>query len=128
MRQPIAILGVIVIVTISARASDEAKHYYQTSEGEARQAVEEAKKGEHHNVLDHSGAVPTKETAIELAVAVWSPIYGRDKIAKEAPFQAIRVDDCWFVTGSLEKGWLGGTAEAVIAVADGRFLMISHGK
>jgi NTF2 fold immunity protein len=128
MRQPIALIGVSIVVAVSARASDEAKQYYPTSEAEARQVVEQAKKGEHHNVLNHSGAVLTKETAIELALAVWGPIYGRDKIAKEAPFQAVRVDDCWFVTGSLEKGWLGGTAEAVIAVADGRFLMISHGR
>ena len=128
MHRLIAFLSGSIILAMSARGSDEAKQYYQTSEAEARQVVEQAKKREHHNVLNNSAAVPTKETAIELAVAVWAPIYGRDKIAKEAPFQAVRVDDCWFVTGSLEKGWLGGTAEAVIAVADGRFLMISHGQ
>jgi hypothetical protein len=128
MRQTFTLLSVACVIGIAARASDDADHYYQTSDAEARQVVEQAKKGEHHNVLKHSGAVPTKETAIALAIAVWSPIYGRDQIGKEAPFQAIRVDDCWFVTGSLKKGWVGGTAEAVIEVADGRFLMISHGQ
>ena len=70
----------------------------------------------------------TKETAIALAVAVWTSIYGKEKIEKEAPYQAIRVGDYWFVSGSLEKGWLGGTAEAVINATDGRFLNVSHGK
>ena len=128
MRQAFIILSVACVIGIVARASDDSNQYYQTSDAEARNVVEQAKKGEHHNVLKRSVVVPTKETAIELAVAVWSPIYGRDQIAKEAPFQAFRVDDCWFVTGSLKKGWVGGTAEAVIEVADGRFLMISHGQ
>jgi NTF2 fold immunity protein of polymorphic toxin system component len=128
MRQTFTLLSFACIIGIVARASDEADSYYQTSDSEARLVVEQAKKGEHHNVLKHSSAVPTKETAIALAVAAWSPIYGRDQIEKEAPFQAIRANDCWFVTGSLKKRSIGGTAEAVIEVADGRFLMISHGQ
>ena len=102
--------------------------YYEVTEAQARSVVQSAKKGRHFDALAHRSAVPTIEMAIALAVSVWGPIYGKDQIMKEAPYQAIRVDDCWYVSGSLPKGAIGGTAEAVINVADGRFLMISHGQ
>jgi len=102
--------------------------YYEVTEAQARSVIESGKKGRHFDALAHKSAVPTVETAIPLAVAVWGPIYGKEQIMKEAPYQAVRVDDCWYVSGSLPKGAIGGAAEAVINVADGRFLMISHGQ
>src|SRR5437764_401937 len=64
-----------------------------------------------------------------IAVAIWEPIYGEDKIASEKPYQA-RLDTkgVWVVEGSLPKGWLGGVAIAEIAKDDGRILRVSHGK
>ena len=106
----------------------EKKDYYEMTEADARVYVESVKRGDHYDARKLQEVVSNKETAIGLAVAVWNPIYGKEKIEKEAPYQVFRVDDCWVVTGSLEKGWAGGTAEAVISAADGRFLNISHGK
>ncbi len=122
------LLLVIALITGCAVASENKKEYYETTEADARTYVEQVKKNEHHDVLKTREAVATKETAIALAVAVWTSIYGKEKIEKESPYQAIRVGDYWFVSGSLEKGWLGGTAEAVINATDGRFLNVSHGK
>ena len=122
------LLLVIVFMAGSSFASDNKKEYYETTEADAKTYIEQVKKNEHHDVLKAREAVATKETAIALAVAVWTAIYGKEQIEKEAPYQAIRIEDCWFVSGSLEKGWKGGTAEAVISAADGRFLNVSHGK
>ncbi len=122
------LLLVIALVTGCAVASENKKEYYETTEADARTYVEQVKKNEHHDVLISRKAVDTKETAIALAVAVWTSIYGKETIEKEAPYQAIRIGDCWFITGSLEKGSKGGTAEAVINATDGRFLNVSHGK
>ena len=108
--------------------SAEKKEYYEMTETDARVYVESVKKGEHHDVRKLKEVVSNKDTAIALAVAVWSPIYGKEKIEKESPYQVFRIDDCWVVYGSLEKGLKGGTAEAVISASDGRFLNISHGK
>ena len=86
---------------------------------------QEAKK---HSYKPEEGYVPDKESAIRIAVAVWSPIYGKEKIASEKPYMAALKDGVWHVNGSLPQGWIGGVAEAEVAKDDGRILRISHGK
>ncbi len=81
-----------------------------------------------HNYKPASGYVPDEETAIKIAVAVWTPIYGKEKIEKEKPYEATLKDGIWYVSGSLPEGWKGGVAEAEIAKDDGRIIRISHGK
>jgi hypothetical protein len=74
------------------------------------------------------GLVPDPATAIAIAVAVWTPVYGKKKIAAEAPYQATLRDGQWTVTGSLSKGWVGGTATAVIDKMSGQIIKIFHTK
>jgi len=74
------------------------------------------------------GLVPTSETAISVAVAIWSPIYGSKEIASEKPFHAELVNEIWTVCGSLPKPMAGGTAVIKIAKKDGRILYVNHGK
>ncbi len=81
-----------------------------------------------HNYKPEQGYVPDEETAIKIAVAVWIPIYGKEKIENEKPYKAVLKDGVWFVTGSLPERWIGGVAEAEIAKDDSRIIRISHGK
>lgn len=82
-----------------------------------------------HNAMPRvAGVVPDGATAIKIAVAVWEPIYGADKIAAEKPFRAKLAHGVWTVQGSLPKGWVGGVALAEISKVDGRIIRISHGK
>ncbi|MBI2386879.1 MAG: YbbC/YhhH family protein [Elusimicrobia bacterium] len=74
------------------------------------------------------GCVPNEETAIAIAVAVWNPIYGKEKIESEKPFHARLSKGVWTVEGTLPEGWKGGTAEALIAKDDGRILRVTHYK
>ena len=74
------------------------------------------------------GYVPDAATAIKIAVAVWSPIYGADQIEKEKPYKARLSNGIWTVEGSLPKGPLGGVADADIAKDDGRILRVIHGQ
>ena len=83
---------------------------------------------EKHNFTPKEGYVPNAATAIKIAVAVWEPIYGVEKIAGEKPYKASLVGDVWVVQGSLPKGWLGGVAIAEISKSDGKILRVSHGK
>jgi len=46
------------------------------------------------------GFVPDSATAVRIAVAAWTPIYGEDMIAAEKPFAATLKDSVWTVTGS----------------------------
>jgi hypothetical protein len=87
-----------------------------------------AAESQKHNFKPLAGYVPDQETAIKIAVAVWSPIYGKEKIEKEKPYKATLTKGIWYVNGSLPKDWIGGVAEAEIAKDDGRIIRISHGK
>jgi hypothetical protein len=81
-----------------------------------------------HSVVPRKGFVPDEKTAIKIAEAVWSPIYGEEKIKSEKPFVASLKNGVWTVHGSLPKGWVGGVAIAEISKSDGRILLVSHGK
>lgn len=74
------------------------------------------------------GYVPDEQTAIAIAVAVWIPIYGRQQIENEKPYRASLNDGIWTVTGSLPKGFKGGTAEARISKDTGCILGVIHYK
>ncbi len=87
--------------------------------------AEEAAK---HNYKPSAGYVPDSESAITIAVAVWGPIYGEEKIEQEKPYKAILADGIWHVSGSLPYGRVGGVAEAEISKEDGCIIRISHGK
>jgi hypothetical protein len=78
------------------------------------------------NVARSAGLVPDEQTAIAMAVAVWTPIYGAEKIARGQPYHAKLVDDFWIVRGSLPAGVAGGTAVAEIARSDGRIRRVIH--
>ena len=81
-----------------------------------------------HIVNPEDGYVPTKEVAIKIAVAVWEPIYGVDKVADEKPYRATLTEGVWTVEGSLPEGMKGGVALAEISKKDGRIIRVCHGK
>lgn len=82
-----------------------------------------------HNYKPKAGYVPNAETAIKIAVAVWEPIYGQERIAAEKPYKATLVNGVWVIEGSLSNEHaLGGVAIAEISKDDGKVLRVSHGK
>jgi NTF2 fold immunity protein len=82
-----------------------------------------------HNYSPPNGIVPDAATAIKIAVAIWEPIYGKEKILQEKPYKAVLVNGIWIVEGTLSKKYkLGGVAVAEIVKTDGRVLRVSHGR
>jgi hypothetical protein len=108
MKTILSVCIAVVMVTVVCGAEGEAKHTYKPREG----------------------YVPDAETAIAIAVAVWNPIYGKDKIEKEKPYKATLSKGVWTVEGSLPMPgrMVGGVAVAEIAKEDGKILRVSHGK
>jgi hypothetical protein len=76
----------------------------------------------------HSGMVPDKDTAIRIAIAVLSPIYGADAIRSQQPFIASIKGNIWTVVGTPPKQHVGGVAEIRISKVDGRILYVMHGQ
>ena len=81
-----------------------------------------------HNYVPPKGYVPDAETATAVALAVLSPVYGKEKIQKEAPFRTTLVEGVWTVQGSLPPGYHGGTALVKISRKTGAVLRMTHGK
>jgi hypothetical protein len=81
-----------------------------------------------------NGYVPDEKTAIRIAEAVLSPIYGEDVIVHERPFRATLNGDVWIVTGTLERPKqpgavrVGGVAEIRIDMRTAAILSHTHGK
>jgi hypothetical protein len=81
-----------------------------------------------HTATPKDGFVPNQETAIQIAVAVWTPIYGKENIERQKPYKATLKDGVWHVYGHLPKHHVGGVAVAEIQKSDARILRVSHGK
>ena len=86
-----------------------------------------------YSVKPKAGFVPDGKTAISIAVAVWTPIYGAKMIEGEKPYSAVLEGDVWRVEGSLPeppKGIVvfGGVATAIISKKDGQVLAVWHTK
>lgn len=75
-----------------------------------------------------NGFVPDKITAISIAIAVLTPIYGAETIDGEKPFVASLNNGVWTVAGSLSTGHVGGVAEIQISKVTGKILRVTHSK
>ena len=79
-----------------------------------------------------AGYVPDAATAIRIAEAVWTPIYGERQLRSERPFHAELRGNRWHVYGTLTapRGFVpvGGTAEADIDRRSGKILRVIHEK
>jgi len=80
-----------------------------------------------HAYVPPNGFVPDSATAVRIAVAIWTPIYGEQQIAAEQPYHAQLRAGTWTVSGSLPPNHVGGVAVAEIAKRDARVLRVSHG-
>ncbi len=81
-----------------------------------------------HNYVPPDGVVPSRETAVRIAEAIWEPIYGEKNITRQRPMRVTLTNGIWTVRGSLPPGHCGGVALAEIRKLDGCVLRISHGR
>ena len=90
----------------------------------ARSMIQEGKKA--GVFRPQNGYVPDEATAIDIALSVWTPIYGKEHIENQKPYSAILVDGYWVVSGSLPKLMRGGVAHAVIEKNTGQIIYVIH--
>jgi hypothetical protein len=75
-----------------------------------------------------NGFIPDATTAIKVAEAILSPIYGEKQIMSERPFHAALSNGTWTVSGSLPQGWEGGVVTISIDKQTGKIISYIHGK
>ncbi len=78
--------------------------------------------------IRRTGFVPDAVTAIAIAEAILSPIYGKATIESERPLTATLSKGIWTVTGTLCEGCDGGVALIEISKANAKIIRVSHGK
>jgi hypothetical protein len=87
---------------------------------------------ENYSYKPESGYVPDAATAISVAEAVLTPIYGKQTVDEEKPFSAELKDGVWTVEGTLQcsegQTCKGGVAAIDISKDAGTVLRVSHGQ
>ena len=77
----------------------------------------------------NGGVVADKETAIRIAEAILSPVYGEKAIREQQPYQVTLKDGKWTVDATAAPpGHFGGRFHIVILQVDGRVLEIGYGR
>jgi hypothetical protein len=74
-----------------------------------------------------NGFVPDEKTAIRIAEAVLTSIYGEKQIKSEEPFSAKLHNGVWTVEGTIAEGVEGGVAIIKISKAHGTIISVTHG-
>lgn len=103
--------------SVSAQSSKE-KFAYD------RQLTRQAK-----SFMPAKGLVPDEGSAIAIATAVATPIYGLKQIDSESPLRADLKGGVWLVIGTMHcNDCEGGTLVVQIKRSNGEILFISHTK
>jgi hypothetical protein len=118
MKSLLFLLIFVVFINISVGLAEESqKHSYVPQK---------------HSYVPKDGFVPDENTALQIAMAVLVPIYGKETIDKEKPFGAVLENEIWYVGGSMPKPKSekeivkGGVAIIEISKKDGRIIRVSH--
>lgn len=81
-----------------------------------------------HSYVPPNGFVPDEQTAIAIAEAVLVPIYGKQAIEAQKPYQITRTGDIWTVRGTLPRDRLGGEFLIEISKQTGQIMRVTHSK
>lgn len=73
-----------------------------------------------------AGFVPDSKTAVAIATAVLTPIYGKAKIDSEKPWHTGLNNDVWTVVGTFNGKGLGGEAVIQIDKRTGEIKFVEH--
>ena len=83
----------------------------------------------HDKYIDSKNVlIRDKKTAINFAENVLFKIYGKNNITKQRPYEIYNFDNYWLISGTLPKGYLGGTFMFIVDSRDYRIISITHGK
>jgi len=103
------------VSALNAQSSDDQAVEY------ARQLVSGQKP-----VVPAAGYVPDSNTAIAIATAVLTPIYGKNTIDSEKPWKAGLKGGVWTVTGTFNGKGKGGEAIVQIDKKAGTIVFVTH--
>ena len=96
-------------------------------ERNARQAVKKTLNDKSYEPF-YNTLIKDSQTAIAVVEPILFKIYGKKNIISERPYECYLIDDYWYISGTLPKGWDGGVFEIIISAKDGKIIKLIHGK
>lgn len=82
-----------------------------------------------HNVINsNSLIIKNKETAIDVVEPILFSIYSKDNIIKQRPYEIYLIEHFWIISGTLPKGYLGGTFLIIVDATNSKIIRLTHGK
>jgi hypothetical protein len=82
-----------------------------------------------HNVINSKFIIlDSEDKAINFAEKILFDIYGKKHIQNEKPYKVYNIDNYWVISGTLRKGWKGGTFLIIINSHDCKVVRLTHGK
>ena len=85
-------------------------------------------RSDEHKYIPPDGFLPDAHTAIAVAEAILTPIYGEAQVKTQRPFVATLENGFWTVTGRLRPGQTGGVALVVIDKATSQIIRVTHSR
>lgn len=73
-----------------------------------------------------AGYVPDSKTAVTIAIAVLTPIYGKGDIESEEPWHTGLDNGVWTVVGTFNGKGVGGSAVIQLDQKTGEVLLVTH--
>lgn len=128
MKQLMFLLFALLSYTLSY-SQDKSDRLYlgkQQAKSELQRALSQQKQ---HNVVDNKTLlIKNKDTAIKIAESILFDIYGKENILKQQPYESYLIENHWVISGTLQKGYSGGTFLIIINALNGKVIKITLGK
>lgn len=82
-----------------------------------------------HNIVDNKELIIKDNlTATNVAESILFEIYGKNNIERQKPYEIYLIEKYWVISGTLPKGYKGGTFLIIIDATNSKILKITHGK
>lgn len=80
------------------------------------------------NEFSPTKVIPDSKTAVEISESILFPIYGKESIIKQRPYDLSLIDGYYIINGTFPKPQIGGTFIIIINSRNGKVMKLTHGE
>ncbi|KUJ50223.1 NTF2 fold immunity protein [Chryseobacterium sp. JAH] len=91
----------------------------------AREELDNAKIS---NEFSPTEVIPNSTTAVEISESILFPIYGKENIIRQRPYNVNFIDGYFVINGTLPKSEIGGSFIIIMNSKDGKVIKLTHGE
>lgn len=93
-----------------------------------RSAKKELENAKINDEFSPEKVIPDAKTAVEISESILFPIYGKDNIIKQRPYDINFIDGYYIINGTSPKVQIGGNFIIIINSKDGKVIKLTHGE